>query len=65
MTRIVTKIGLSSCLELARAFACDRRGATAIEYALIAAGLSMAIAAVVPQIATSVAGMFNQVNEGF
>ncbi|MGE0612714.1 MAG: Flp family type IVb pilin [Hyphomicrobiales bacterium] len=39
----------------------DRRGATAIEYALIAAGVSITIAAVVGNIGTQVAAFFSAI----
>ncbi|HRJ60249.1 MAG TPA: Flp family type IVb pilin [Azospirillaceae bacterium] len=40
----------------------DRRGATAIEYGLIAAGISIAIATVVGTVGGSLESMFNTVS---
>lgn len=47
-----------------RLFVADERGATAIEYALVAAGISIAIVAVVPEIGSAVATMFSEVKDG-
>lgn len=44
-----------------RPFLADEGGATAIEYALIASGISIAIAATVFTVGSSVQGMFNSV----
>lgn len=44
-----------------RAVARNESGATAIEYALIAAGIAMAIVIIVPQVGTTVAGLFTDV----
>jgi pilus assembly protein Flp/PilA len=43
----------------------DEKGATVIEYTIIAAGLSIVIAVVVQQIGTSVSGMFTVVQAAF
>ncbi|HEY1154116.1 MAG TPA: Flp family type IVb pilin [Pseudolabrys sp.] len=43
---------------LSSRFAHDTRGATAIEYSIIAAGIACAVAAVVTSIGTSVNAMF-------
>jgi pilus assembly protein Flp/PilA len=43
----------------------DEEGATAIEYTIIAAGLSIVIAVVVQSIGTSVSGMFTVVQAAF
>jgi pilus assembly protein Flp/PilA len=40
----------------------DRRGATAIEYGLIVAGISVVIAATVATIGTDVAAMFTDIS---
>ena len=44
-----------------RHFLRDRDGATAIEYALIAGGIAVAIAATVMSVGTGVQGMYNGV----
>jgi pilus assembly protein Flp/PilA len=49
-------------LKLIRRFARDESGATAIEYGLIAAGISIAIVAVVQTVGTSLVGTFTQVS---
>ena len=46
-------------------FARDTRGATAIEYAIIAAGISVVILTAVSQIGTSISGMFQSIMAGF
>jgi pilus assembly protein Flp/PilA len=46
---------------LLRRFASDQTGATAIEYALIAAGISVAIAATVMLLGTRVRGLFESI----
>jgi pilus assembly protein Flp/PilA len=43
-------------------FFADEAGATAIEYALIAAGISMAIITIVNTLGGTVAGMFTTIN---
>jgi pilus assembly protein Flp/PilA len=55
----------STMLHLARvgrAFAADESGATAIEYAMIAAGIGTAIAATVWTLGAKVNGLFASVN---
>ena len=47
--------------EALRPFLADERGATAIEYALIASGVSIVIAASVVTLGSSVQGMFSSV----
>ncbi len=47
---------------LLRRFAADTRGATAIEYALIASGVSIAIAATVFTLGTNVKGYYTNVS---
>jgi pilus assembly protein Flp/PilA len=55
-----------SCKETAatalRAFSGDEGGATAIEYALIASGVSIVIAVAVFAVGSSVQGMFSSVS---
>jgi len=46
-------------------FVKDEAGATAIEYAVIAGGISIAIVTVVGAIGTSLTAMFTAVNDGF
>jgi len=43
-------------------FACDESGATAVEYGLIAAGISVAIIAIVPTIGTKLNTAFTKVS---
>jgi pilus assembly protein Flp/PilA len=52
---------LRSLTSRFRRFSQDERGATAIEYAMIAAGLSIAIVAAAMALGTSVGGMYEQV----
>lgn len=66
MTRSTTE---SDCMtsprlrlaRTARRFAADCSGATAVEYGVLAAGIALAIAAVVFEIGGSVKGMFETV----
>lgn len=51
--------------KAAGAFVADEDGATAIEYALVAGGIAVAIAAVVFAIGTEVNGKFGEVESGF
>lgn len=48
-------------MSIVRAFLRDEAGATAIEYGLIAAGISVAIIATVQNLGTSLIGTFNSV----
>jgi pilus assembly protein Flp/PilA len=50
--------------KLFTAFVCDDEGATSIEYALIAAGIAVAIAAVVQGLGSTVNGLFASVQTG-
>lgn len=43
----------------------DRSGATAIEYALIAAGIAMVIVSVVQALGTTTAGKYQSVQDAF
>lgn len=54
-----------SHFRLLHVFAGSREGATAIEYALIAAGIALAIAATLPTLGTTVAGMYTAVADAF
>jgi pilus assembly protein Flp/PilA len=45
----------------ARAFTCDESGATAIEYAMIASGIAVAIVAAVSSLGTATSDMFTTV----
>lgn len=49
----------------ARHFLADERGATAIEYALIAGGISIAIVTVVTDLGATVGALFSQVKDSF
>ena len=46
-------------------FARETSGATAIEYAILAAGIALVIVTAVHQIGTEVSSMFTQVSAGF
>ena len=46
-------------------FARDDKGATAIEYAMIAAGVGAAVASTVMALGTSVRGLYERVGAGF
>jgi pilus assembly protein Flp/PilA len=48
-------------VRIVRRFLRDERGATAIEYAMIAAGIAVAIVAAVNSLGVSVLGLFEQV----
>jgi pilus assembly protein Flp/PilA len=49
---------------LVQKFLKDETGATAIEYALLAAGIALAIIAVVGRLGTTVNGVFNSIDLG-
>lgn len=51
--------------QLARQFLTDRGGATAIEYAMIASLIAMAVIAGVTTIGTTLSGTFQAVANGF
>jgi pilus assembly protein Flp/PilA len=48
-------------MSLLRAFLSDETGATAIEYALIAAGIGIAILTSVNALGTAISGKFNSI----
>ena len=48
-------------MQIFRKFLTDESGATAIEYGLIAAGISVAIITVVTQLGTTLSGKFTDV----
>jgi pilus assembly protein Flp/PilA len=52
---------LRAWVKLARAFKDDTRGATAIEYALIASGISVAIVTAVTSLGGTTKGLFSSV----
>ncbi len=52
---------LAKTQDLLQAFVRDESGVTAIEYALIAAGISMAIIVGFTQMGTSIKSMFNDI----
>jgi len=52
-------------LKLFRSLAADERGATAIEYALIASLISIGIIAALQTMATYLNGVFNSVSAAF
>jgi pilus assembly protein Flp/PilA len=49
-------------LKSIRKLASDRKGATAIEYGLIAAFIALAMVVALPKISTSLSGKFNAIN---
>jgi pilus assembly protein Flp/PilA len=49
-------------MKIIRKFLADETGATAIEYGLIAAGVSLAIIAIVNGLGTNVKGKFTSIN---
>jgi pilus assembly protein Flp/PilA len=51
--------------RLVQRFAADTGGATAIEYAMIAAGIGAAIAAVVMSLGSNVKASYESVNKAF
>jgi pilus assembly protein Flp/PilA len=52
-------------LDIVRAFVEDQSGATAIEYALIASGIAMAIVLVVRSVGTNLNATFTTVQNAF
>jgi pilus assembly protein Flp/PilA len=59
---ICGRIGRFSVLRLISKFIDDESGATAIEYALIAAGISLAIIVAVQGLGTTLNGRYGDVN---
>lgn len=53
---------MKKCYDLLRSFGGNEDGATAIEYAIIAAGLSIAIAATLLTLGPAVKGSYDTVN---
>ena len=51
----------SRSFRLVRRFLADRQGATAIEYAMIAAGIALAIVASITALGATVDGLFSSV----
>ena len=49
--------------SMLRAFLADESGTTAIEYALIAAGIFLAIVTVISQVGSAVNNLFTEVND--
>ncbi|WP_407175461.1 Flp family type IVb pilin [Bradyrhizobium sp. STM 3562] len=49
-------------MKIIRAFWVDETGATSIEYGLIAAGISLAIIAIVSGLGTKISGKFTSIN---
>jgi pilus assembly protein Flp/PilA len=63
-----TMTSLATLRSAARRFAdflADERGATAIEYAMIAAGIGAAIAATVYTLGSQVKGQYDKVSDNF
>jgi pilus assembly protein Flp/PilA len=56
---------LSSLTFIVRRFLRDENGATAIEYAMIAAGIAVAVVGTVTALGTSVSGMFTKVQSAY
>ena len=56
---------LSSLTSTIRRFLRDERGATAIEYAIMASGIAVAIVATDASLGSSVSGLFTKVNSAY
>jgi pilus assembly protein Flp/PilA len=54
-----------SLMSTIRRFARDENGATAIEYAMIAAGIAVAVVATVTALGSSVSAMFTTVKSAY
>jgi pilus assembly protein Flp/PilA len=63
MTTLQTLCANAGCMI--RRFGNDQSGATAIEYAMIAIGISVVIVAAVTSIGASVKGAFTSASNGF
>ena len=61
MRRHYNRVDLTRALA---AFGRDERGATAVEYGLLVAGISLAIVAAVAVLGTNIGGVFNRVSNG-
>jgi pilus assembly protein Flp/PilA len=61
-TMFTTKNMLAGTFTTVSRFLRDERGATAIEYAIVASGIAVAIAASVTTLGTGVKGMFTNVS---
>jgi pilus assembly protein Flp/PilA len=57
----MSKLKTKPALNLARRFMRDEGGATAIEYAMIASGVAVAIAATIGTLGSTVKGMYSNV----
>jgi len=64
---IKVRVAMMGLLQHARkpAFWSDTRGATSIEYAMIAAGIAVAIVAAVQALGTTVTSLFTSVQSAF
>jgi len=62
MSRQVDRMGEFVMQNFVSRFVKDESGATAIEYGLIAAGISLAIIAVVNGLGTNLSGKFGDIN---
>jgi pilus assembly protein Flp/PilA len=56
------KLTVAAIVTTASRFVRDERGATAIEYAIVASGIAVAIAATVTSLGSGVKGMFTNVS---
>lgn len=61
-TNVDTNIGMECVVKILRKFLNDESGATAIEYALIAAGIGLVIITGVNALGTKINGKFNTIN---
>lgn len=59
--RTMSKLKTEPAMNLMRRFMRDEGGATAIEYAMIASGIAVAIAATIVTLGSSVQGMYSSV----
>jgi len=57
----MSKLKTEPAMNLLRRFLRDEGGATAIEYAMIASGIAVAIAATIVTLGSSVQGMYSSV----
>jgi pilus assembly protein Flp/PilA len=61
MSRTLSKTLQSTVAQLVTRFARDQNGATAIEYALIAAGVAVAVATTVYSLGSTTKGLFTSI----